>query len=199
MSPPCSTTPHPKPSARGISERPMVAPELTLAAIVWLALGACAPNGSIPRSSSGDSPSAAATIGMPERDETSCSPERGRTSAEIRQASGRDDALTRSQRAGLVVLVREGYLREREALARLIDGAIVEYRPAAQSGGGWTARLPQHAAGDYRTDSLLPGRYTVQARAIGHRTMAYDLSLVTGRRDTLLIELAAASLCLGGT
>ena len=136
---------------------------------------------------------------MPARNDTSCSPEPGRTSAEIRQASERDYALTHSQRAGLVVLVREGYLRERTTLARPIDGAIVEYRPAAQRGDAWAARLPRHGAGDYRSDSLLPGRYTVQARAIGHRTMAYDLSLITGRRDTLLIELAAASLCLGAS
>jgi hypothetical protein len=98
-----------------------------------------------------------------------------------------------------VVLVREGYLRERTTLARPIDGAIVEYRPVAHSGQAWAGRLARHAAGDYRTDSLAPGRYTVQARAIGHRTMVYDISLATGRRDTLLIELAAASLCLGGT
>jgi hypothetical protein len=201
MSPRCPTAPDPRRSVRPIAGRRPVARELTRAIIAWLALGACAhtPNESLPRGSSGDSPNLPAKTGMPKLEDTSCSPERGRTSAEIRQAATRDDALTRSERAGLVVVVREGYLRERGTVARPIDGAIVEYWPAAQPGNRSPARLPRHAAGNYRSDSLLPGRYAVQARAIGHRTMAYDLSLVTGRRDTLLIELAAASLCPGGT
>jgi hypothetical protein len=133
-------------------------------------------------------------------DPSGCTPEYGRTSAEIRQGAFERDAASRGV-GGLVVLVHEGYVRPGASRPRAIGGAIVEYRPApmtvVDATGGWAGRLRAAAAERYVVDSIPPRRYTVRVRAIAHRTMTYDVSVASGRRDTLLIELAAASRCLG--
>jgi hypothetical protein len=127
-----------------------------------------------------------------------CTPERGRTSAEIREgALGADGNLQSAAR--LVVLVREGDVPPASS-PRPIERAIVEYRPSATSiadgTNPWTGRLRADGPGRYAADSLPEGRYTVRVRAIARHTMTYDVSLRRGRADTLLVELAFASLCL---
>ena len=127
-----------------------------------------------------------------------CTPERGRTSAEIREGSMGADA-SRSSAARLVVLVREGDAPP-ASTPRPIERAIVQYRPSnpavADGTDPWTGRLRTDAPGRYVADSLPEGRYTVRVRAIARRTMTYDISLRRGRADTLLVELAAASVCM---
>lgn len=130
-----------------------------------------------------------------------CSPEHGRTSAEFLRGSRIVDVAPSSTRAGLVALVTDGFARRGGSRAEPVTGAIVEYRltRADDLREPWLGRLRADTVlrGRYASDSIPAATYDVRVRAIARKSMTYEVTLRPGWRDTLRIELAGASLCLG--
>lgn len=130
-----------------------------------------------------------------------CTPEHGRTSAEFLRGSRLVDVPPSSTRAALVALVTDGFARRGTDRAEPVTGAIVEYRltRADDPREPWLGRLRADTVlrGRYASDSIPAATYDVRFRAIAHKSMTYEVTLRPWWRDTLRIELAGASLCLG--
>lgn len=130
-----------------------------------------------------------------------CTPEYGRTSAELRRGERLRDGPPTSTRAELVVLITDGFSRSGAAAPEVVSNAIVEYRSAGldEPPVRWLGRLRSdpRVRGRYASDSIPPATYVLRTRAIARKTLSYEVTLRPGWRDTLRVELAAASLCLG--